>query len=69
MRAVAVASYGRSCGCTTLEAEARPIAPGQELACSLTFDSRGEYGWQLKLIDVSLAGGRPLRLFIEADGE
>lgn len=68
-RPTAVVLTERSCGCTTLEAEARPIAPGQELACSLTFDSRGEYGWQLKLIDVSLAGGRPLRLFIEADVE
>lgn len=69
-RPTAVVAGERSCGCTTLEAEARPIAPGQSRECSLTFDSRGEYGWQLKLIDVTLAGGRkPLRLFIEADVE
>mgnify|MGYP000883020565 FL=1 len=67
-RPVAVASYRRSCGCTTLEFDAQPIAPGDARQVTLTFDSRGERGWQLKALDITLAGGqRPLRLFVEAD--
>ena len=67
-RPVAVASYRRSCGCTTLEFDAQPIAPGDARQVTLTFDSRGERGWQLKALDITLAGGqRPLRLLVEAD--
>ena len=67
-RPEAVASYRRSCGCTTLEFDAQPIAPGDARQVTLTFDSRGERGWQLKALDITLAGGqRPLRLFVEAD--
>ena len=67
-RPVAIASYRRSCGCTTLEFDAQPIAPGDARQVTLTFDSRGERGWQLKALDITLAGGqRPLRLFVEAD--
>ena len=67
-RPVAVASYRRSCGCTTLEFDAQPIAPGDARQVTLTFDSRGEWGWQLKTLDISLAGAQqPLRLLVEAD--
>ena len=53
---------------TTLEFDAQPIAPGDARQVTLTFDSRGERGWQLKALDITLAGGqRPLRLFVEAD--
>jgi len=35
---------------------------------TLTFDSRGEWGWQLKTLDISLAGAQqPLRLLVEAE--
>ena len=68
LAALAVAPYRRSCGCTTLEYDAQPIAPGDARQVTLTFDSRGERGWQLKALDITLAGGqRPLRLFVEAD--
>ena len=57
----------RSAG-TTLEYDAQPIAPGDARQVTLTFDSRGARGWQLKALDITLAGGqRPLRLFVEAD--
>lgn len=69
-RPVAVASYDRICGCTTLEYDSRPIAPGAARRVSLSFDSRGQWGWQLKTLDISFAGGRrPLRLFVEAEVE
>ena len=59
---VAITRYDRNCGCTTLGYDAQQV--------SLTFDARGEWGWQLKTLDIAFAGGRkPLRLFIEAEVE
>ena len=70
VRPVAVTKYERSCGCTTLEFDSQPIAPGDAQQVTLTFDSRGEWGWQLKTLDIALAGGaKPLRLLVEADVE
>ena len=41
---------------------------GDARQVTLTFDSRGEWGWQLKTLDISLAGAQqPLRLLVEAD--
>ena len=69
-RPTAVVSCETSCGCTRLEFDAQPLAPGTAQCATLTFDSRGEYGWQLKVLDISLAGAsRPLRLFVEAEIE
>lgn len=69
-RPVAIASYDRSCGCTSLEYDAQPLTPGDAGQITLTFDSRGERGWQLKTLDIRLGGaGKPLRLFVEADVE
>lgn len=65
---VAIVSYARSCGCTSLEFDSQPLAPGESRQIAITFDSRGESGWQLKTLDIVLAGAeRPLRLFVEAD--
>ena len=67
---VVIAKYGRSCGCTTLEYDNQPINAGDAQQVTLTFDARGEWGWQLKTLDIAFAGGRkPLRLFIEAEVE
>lgn len=69
-RPLAVISYGRSCGCTTLDYDSEPITPGGMRQVSLTFDSRGERGWQLKTLDLHFTDGRrPLRLFVEAEIE
>lgn len=67
---VAITRYDRSCGCTTLGYDTQPITPGDAQQVSLTFDAGGEWGWQLKTLDIAFAGGRkPLRLFIEAEVE
>ncbi|MCD7795471.1 MAG: DUF1573 domain-containing protein [Alistipes sp.] len=69
-RPLVIAKYDRSCGCTTLEYDSQPINAGDAQQVTLTFDARGEWGWQLKTLDVSFAGAhRPLRLFIEAEVE
>lgn len=67
---VVLISTQRSCGCISLSHDAQPIAPAQSRTLEMTFDSRGEFGWQLKRMDLFFAGAtRPLRLFVEADIE
>ena len=69
-RPTAITSYDTSCGCTKFAFDPPPLAAGAAQRATLTFDSRGEYGWQLKLINVTLAGApRPLRIFVEAEIE
>lgn len=69
-RPLAISAYARSCGCTTLEYENQPLMPGDKRPVSLTFDSRGERGWQLKTMEISFAGRqRPLKLYVEAEVE
>lgn len=63
-----IVSVQRSCGCTSLDYEAQPVAPGESRRLEMTFDSRGEYGWQLKRVEILFGGHRgSLRLFVEAD--
>lgn len=68
-RPLIVASYERTCGCTSLEFGAEPFVPGDFRAVTLTFDSRGEWGWQFKPIDIRFAPFGSFRLFVEADVE
>lgn len=69
-RPTAVVSYDTDCGCTSLEFDAQPIRSGQAQRVALTFDSRGQHGWQLKILDITLAeASLPLRLFVEAEVE
>ncbi len=69
-RPVVITSYNRSCGCTTLEYDSQPVMPNEAAPLTLYFNSRGEWGWQLKTLDILLAGySKPLRLFIEAEVE
>ncbi len=67
---IVLSDYRRSCGCTTLEFTAQPIPPNRARQLPLTFDSRGEWGWQLKTVDLLFDGSKhALRLFIEAEVE
>lgn len=59
-----------TCHCTSMEYDKRPVKPGELIDVKCTFDSRGEYGWQMKLVNFYISGTeRPLKLFIEADIE
>ena len=67
---ILLSDYRSSCGCTTLEFDNQPIRAGEAQRVSLTFDSRGEWGWQLKTVELFVSGAnRPFRLFVEADIE
>ncbi len=58
----------RSCGCTSLDYEAQPVPPGEMRRMEMTFDSRGEFGWQLKQMEILFGGAKgSLKLFVEAD--
>ena len=65
-----IVTHERSCGCVGVEYERRPIMPGEESKVDFTFDSRGEYGWQLKLITLRIgAAAVPLKIYVEAEVE
>lgn len=65
-----IVTHERSCGCVGVEYERRPVMPGEESKVDFTFDSRGEYGWQLKLITLRLgAAAVPLKIYIDAEVE
>ena len=67
---VVITSVERTCGCTILEIDNQPIMPGETRPASLTFDARGTWGWQLKLLKIHLAGSNtPLRIIVEAEVE
>jgi hypothetical protein len=59
-----------SCGCTSVEYDKQPIAPGAEGAFSLRFDSRGMWGVQMKLIEIrTSAAQRPYQVMVRAEVE
>ena len=65
-----IVTHEASCGCVTLDYERRPIMPGESADAEFTFDSRGEAGWQMKLITLRLgATGTPLKIYVEAEVE
>lgn len=65
-----VVGYDRSCGCTSLEFDRKPILAGEKQRLTLYFDSRGERGWQLKTVDIRLANAqKSVRLWVEAEIE
>ena len=56
-----------SCGCTSTEYEKRPIAPGATGAFSFSFDSRGMYGTQMKLIEINTSASQhPFKITMQA---
>lgn len=60
----------RTCGCTTLDYEPQPLMPDSTMQLRLRFDARGEWGWQLKRLQLYTSqGGKPLTLWVEADVE
>ncbi|MDR2890438.1 MAG: DUF1573 domain-containing protein [Alistipes sp.] len=65
-----ITSVETSCGCTEVEYERAPIAPGATGGFSFRFDSRGMWGAQHKLIEIhTSAGRRPYRVVMQAEVE
>ena len=65
-----IVRHSTTCGCVVPEYERRPVAPGGSADIVFTFDSQGEYGWQMKLLDFYLSSSeRPLKIYVEAEVE
>ena len=59
-----------TCHCATITYTKQPLMPEGQSEIRFEFDSRGAYGWQMKLANFYIAGAeRPLRVFIEAEIE
>jgi len=59
-----------SCGCVNIEYERKPIASKQSCDVHFTYDSRGQSGWQMKLLEFYFADtANPLKIYIEAEVE
>lgn len=59
-----------SCGCVNIEYERKPIAANQSCDIHFTYDSRGQMGWQMKLLEFYFAdSATPLKIYIEAEVE
>ncbi len=59
-----------TCGCIVLTYEHKPFMPGDYLPVQMQFDSRGLWGWQLKLFRLHLnKGDKPLQIYVEAEIE
>lgn len=69
-RSQVVLQHELTCGCIALEYDRKPVKPGEALAVQVDFDTRGLYGWQLKLFRLRLSGARePLRIYVDAEVE
>lgn len=65
-----IVRHSTTCGCVVPEYERRPIPPGGSADIVFTFDSQGEFGWQMKLLDFYLSSSeRPLKIYVEAEVE
>lgn len=59
-----------SCGCVNIEYDRKPIAPQQSCNIHFTYDSRGQQGWQMKLLEFYFAdSATPLKIYIDAEVE
>ncbi|WP_348716977.1 DUF1573 domain-containing protein [uncultured Alistipes sp.] len=69
-RPMVMLQHELTCGCIALEYDRRPVKPSEALSMQIDFDTRGLYGWQLKLFRLLPAGARePLRIYVEAEVE
>lgn len=67
-RVLVIKSYDTNCGCSSLDFDNKPIVPNDKGRVSFVFDSRGEHGWQMKLLEINFAETpTPLKIYIEAE--
>ena len=67
-RILVVALFDLLCDCVSQVCDVLPLKPGYERPFSVRFDSRGEHGWQMKLLKLYASGSEePLRIYVEAD--
>jgi hypothetical protein len=63
-----VKGMSASCGCTSVEYDRQPIAPGDTGDFSFRFDSSGMWGTQMKLIEIRTSlSPRTYKLLVRAE--
>lgn len=63
-----ISAIQRNCGCVDLKYDPRPLLEGESRRVELSFDTRGERGWKLKVMDLRIAGfEKAWRLYVDAD--
>lgn len=69
-RPMVILQHELTCGCIALEYDRKPVLPSESLSLQVDFNTRGLYGWQLKLFRLLPAGARePLCIYVEAEVE
>lgn len=59
-----------SCGCTKATFSRQPIAAGASCDINIEFNSQGQMGWQMKLLEFYFAEmDTPLKIYIDAEVE
>lgn len=67
---VVIIREATSCGCTTAQYLRQPIAPSSSCDIAIEFDSQGQLGWQMKLMEFYFAEkATPLKIYIDAEVE
>lgn len=65
-----VLGHELTCGCIKLSYDNKPIVPNTSMKINVDFDSRGLFGWQMKLFRLRLHGAQsPIEIFVEAEVE
>ena len=69
-KAMVLLRHVTSCGCVTVEYERKPISPKQSSVINFTYDSRGQQGWQMKLMEFYFAdSATPMKIYFDAEVE
>ena len=59
-----------SCGCTKASYSRKPITPNSSCDITIEFNSQGQMGWQMKLLELYFAEmDTPLKIYIDAEVE
>jgi hypothetical protein len=69
-RPVVILREVTSCGCTMAQYLRQPIAPASSCDITIEFNSQGQLGWQMKLMEFYFAEkATPLKIYIDAEVE
>lgn len=65
---VVISEHRTTCGCTEAEYERQPIGVGKSADIVVSYDSRGEWGWRMQLLELTLARkDYPVKIYIDAE--
>ncbi len=66
-KTVNITKVDTDCSCLTATPAQEAIAPGESVKISIVFDTRGNFGKQYHLIDISTDNGQYIKIYVFAD--